>query len=158
MMQVSVEGGQKFVLEAADLQNLDVVKTGDNHWHVVKDGRSYNVHLIAFNREEKKITLRINNTEIETTVRTATDVLLEKLGINDSSKSKVNVVKAPMPGLVLSIAAKEGNTVNKGDTLLVLEAMKMENVIKAPANGTVKKISVAVKQAVEKGQALVEFE
>ena len=51
-------------------------------------------------------------------------------------------IMAPMPGLVLSIAAKEGDTVEAGQTLLVMEAMKMENAITAPYGGTVSKIYV----------------
>ena len=71
---------------------------------------------------------------------------------------KNNNVKAPMPGLVLRIIAQEGDTVKKGDALLVLEAMKMENVIKAEGEGTIKRIAVAPKQVVEKNTLLVEME
>ena len=72
-------------------------------------------------------------------------------------QTKANVVKAPMPGLVLRIIAKEGDTVKKGDGILVLEAMKMENVIKADGDGTIKRICVSEKQAVEKNTLLVEL-
>ena len=62
-----------------------------------------------------------------------------------------------MPGLVLRVTANEGQAVNKGDTLLVLEAMKMENSIKSPGDGLVSKIMVKPGQAVEKNQLLVVF-
>jgi biotin carboxyl carrier protein len=71
---------------------------------------------------------------------------------------KVNNLKAPMPGLVLRMNVKVGDTVKKGDALLVLEAMKMENVIKAAGDGVVKKITATEKTAVEKGAVLIEFE
>ncbi|HAY36191.1 MAG: hypothetical protein HOC28_04680 [Bacteroidetes Order II. Incertae sedis bacterium] len=63
-----------------------------------------------------------------------------------------------MPGLVLSIAVKAGDLVEKGSPLLVLEAMKMENEIKAESEGIVASVSVNAGEAVLKGQVLIEFE
>ena len=80
------------------------------------------------------------------------------MGLSVGGSQKVNVVKAPMPGLVLQITATLGQDVQKGDTLLILEAMKMENVIKATGEGRVKSIAVQQGAAVEKGQLLIEFE
>jgi biotin carboxyl carrier protein len=51
-----------------------------------------------------------------------------------------------------------GDTVNKGDTILILEAMKMENVLKATGEGIIKAIKIAPKQNVEKNQVMIEFE
>ena len=63
-----------------------------------------------------------------------------------------------MPGLVLRIMVNEGDTIQKGDALIVLEAMKMENIIKASGEGVVKKIVAQTKQAVEKNQVLMVME
>ncbi len=60
-----------------------------------------------------------------------------------------------MPGAIVKLNVKEGDTVNKGDVLLVLEAMKMENELKAPANCIVKKIFVEEKTSVDKGKILI---
>ncbi len=62
-----------------------------------------------------------------------------------------------MPGLVLDLRVNEGESVKKGDPILVLEAMKMENIIKSPIDGTIKKINVKKGLAVEKNQVLVHF-
>ncbi|MCL4140737.1 UNVERIFIED_CONTAM: hypothetical protein GTU68_026156 [Idotea baltica] len=62
-----------------------------------------------------------------------------------------------MPGLVLEVAVTAGQEVAEGDTLLVLEAMKMENVIKASAAGVVTEVKIAAGDSVEKGQVLVGF-
>jgi len=72
--------------------------------------------------------------------------------------SSDNMIVAPMPGIILSIAVKEGDEVNAGDSLLVLEAMKMENEIHAPQAGKVKKIHVNEGAEVQSGSQLVEFE
>lgn len=63
-------------------------------------------------------------------------------------------VSAPMPGKILSVKAKEGDSVKAGDVLLVLEAMKMENDIVAPQDGVVASINVKVGDSVESGAKL----
>lgn len=65
-------------------------------------------------------------------------------------------IVAPMPGLVLAIKAKEGDTVAAGQTLLVMEAMKMENAIASPYAGTVTKIYVRDGDSISEGDLLVE--
>ena len=64
-------------------------------------------------------------------------------------------VTAPMPGKILSIKVKEGDSVHSGDVLLVLEAMKMENDIVAPKDGTVVSINAKVGDSVESAQVLI---
>jgi glutaconyl-coA decarboxylase len=63
-------------------------------------------------------------------------------------------VSAPMPGKILAVKAKEGDSVKAGDVLLVLEAMKMENDIVAPQDGVVASINVKVGDSVESGAKL----
>lgn len=64
---------------------------------------------------------------------------------------------AGMPGRVLDVLVSEGATVQKGDTLVLLEAMKMELRIQAPADGQVSRVLCAAGQVVERGQVLVEM-
>jgi biotin carboxyl carrier protein len=71
------------------------------------------------------------------------------------SHKHINEVKAPMPGLVLRVMIEPGQAIQKGDTLLILEAMKMENVLKAPSDGIVSKILVSKGDKVEKNQVMV---
>ena len=66
-----------------------------------------------------------------------------------------NKINSPLPGSVISIAVKEGQAVKKGDTLLVLESMKMENPILSDCDGTVTKIAVAAGQSVMQDDLLV---
>ncbi|HEY9152046.1 MAG TPA: biotin/lipoyl-containing protein [Anaerolineales bacterium] len=65
---------------------------------------------------------------------------------------------APMPGQVRSVNVKEGDAVTKGQTLLVLEAMKMEIRIQSPRDGKVKTLHVKQGQTVEREQVLIELE
>lgn len=73
--------------------------------------------------------------------------------LNESSSGSV---RSPMPGLVLRIEVNEGQTVNAGQTLVVMEAMKMENTVLAPHNGTVRRILVTEGASVSEGDVLVE--
>ena len=66
-----------------------------------------------------------------------------------------NKINSPLPGSVISVAVKEGQAVKKGDTLLVLESMKMENPILSDCDGTVSKIAVAAGQSVMQDDLLV---
>ena len=67
------------------------------------------------------------------------------------------IVRAPMPGVILSIECKLGDKVEAGDILLMLEAMKMENAVYAPKSGVIKKIAVSEKQSVKYGEVLLEI-
>ena len=64
-------------------------------------------------------------------------------------------IVAPMPGTVLSVGVEVGAVVTKGQTLLVLEAMKMENEIQAPADGTVQEVNVSQGLSVNAGDTLI---
>ena len=73
--------------------------------------------------------------------------------VTDASKA----VTAPLPGTIVAVAVKEGQTVQVGQELLTLEAMKMKNSIRASRAGTVKAILVHVGDQVRHGQALLEY-
>lgn len=64
-------------------------------------------------------------------------------------------IKAPMPGLVVDVPVGEGQEVAKGDTVIILESMKMQNELKAPRGGVVQRIGVKTGQSVEQNKVLV---
>jgi biotin carboxyl carrier protein len=78
-----------------------------------------------------------------------------RAGVNEQGVMKI---KAPMPGKVVRVLAGVGTPVEAGQSVLVIEAMKMQNELKAPKTGVVKKINVAEGAAVDAGQALAEVE
>jgi pyruvate carboxylase subunit B len=73
-------------------------------------------------------------------------------------QSRASVVKAPMPGLVVRVEVEVGQSVDPGQGVIVLEAMKMENELRAVGGGVVRAVLVSQGAAVEKGDVLVEFE
>ena len=82
----------------------------------------------------------------------------EKVIAKPSAGSKGNVVVAPLPGVVLSIPVKVGDTVNAADTVLLLEAMKMENAIHAGRDGRIASINVNPGDSVLEGATLLTIE
>ncbi|MDX1991291.1 MAG: biotin/lipoyl-containing protein [bacterium] len=64
-------------------------------------------------------------------------------------------IRAPMPGLVVAIPVSEGDTVKAGQTVVILESMKMQNELKSPRDGTVQRISAEAGQTVEQKKILV---
>ncbi len=82
----------------------------------------------------------------------------EKVIAKPSAGSKGNAVVAPLPGVVLSIPVKVGDTVNAADTVLLLEAMKMENAIHAGHDGRIASINVNPGDSVLEGATLLTIE
>jgi len=84
--------------------------------------------------------------------------LLKSFGKTFVNQADTLAIKAPMPGLVVSVNVEPGDIVDPGKGMLILEAMKMENEIRSPIRGKVKSISVTKGKAVEKGEVLLVIE
>ena len=80
------------------------------------------------------------------------------MGFTIGKAKQINIIKAPMPGLILEISVFIGQTVQENDNLLILTAMKMENSLRSPRDGVIKSIDVNVGDSVIKGDLLIEFE
>ena len=162
MIKATVNGKKQFAIEknTMDGQEIqwDLIEFRENIFHIIKGDKGYSATLISFNAEEKTMVVNVNGNDYEIAIKDKHDLLLQQLGINAKSSTAVQNIKAPMPGLIIQIAATEGAEVKKGDALLILEAMKMENVIKSPRDGKIKKVHVQLKQPVEKNQLMLEFE
>ncbi len=162
MIKATINGKQEFTVEGNSLNGTavdwDLLELRNDTFHIIKDNKSYNATLISFNAEEKTMVLNVNGNEYEISIKDKNDLLLQQLGISVKTSSAIQLLKAPMPGLIINVSVNAGDEVKKGDTLLILEAMKMENVIKSPRDGKIKKVNVELRKAVEKNQVMLEFE
>ena len=118
---------------------------GDGSYAVKVGNKSFNV-TIAGNKAT------VNGKSFDIDVKAGAAAAAPAAGASAGGNQEV---KAPLPGLVLRISVNEGASVNAGDEILVLEAMKMETPIKAAAAGTVKSICVKQGDQVTAGQVLV---
>ena len=135
----------------------DLVRLGPGEYSLIHEGRSMRVLVLKVDKEQSTVRLRIGGHTYTAQIQDEESRLMEALGL-EKAVLKVREVKAPMPGLVIDVLVKPGDTVTKDDPLLVLEAMKMENVLKAPGDGVVASVPAEKGKAVEKGQLLVGFE
>jgi biotin carboxyl carrier protein len=111
----------------------------------------------------KRVTAYVSsdNTRRWVTVNGQTFVLSKSSGTRKSGHGHHHAAReltAPMPGQVRAVNVSEGDVVIKGQTLLVLEAMKMEIRVQAPQDGVVKKLFVKQGQTVEREQILIDLE
>jgi acetyl/propionyl-CoA carboxylase alpha subunit len=108
------------------------VYPSDEGWQVLLHGRLYPV--VVIDEREKR--------------------LLESAG-GRVAESGEFYLKAPMPGLIVSVPVSEGQKIEKGEVLVVLESMKMQNELKAPRDGTVTRLRVKMGDSVEQKQTLL---
>ncbi|MBI2729675.1 MAG: biotin/lipoyl-binding protein [Sphingobacteriales bacterium] len=146
----------EFSFSKEEIESADLIKISPTEFNLIKDQRSVNAKLI--HADGKRITVEVEGESFEMEIKDALDMLVDQMGYSAASGKQIKEIKAPMPGLVLEINVTDGQTVNEGDKILILEAMKMENSIMIQTNAVIKRIAVSSGQAVEKGQLLVELE
>lgn len=157
MYKFYINDTYEFELGEQDLRhNIEAYEQG--RFHIILNDKSYNAELVESDTAAKTLTIKVNNNTYTIQAEDRFDRLLKQLGFSNLNTQKIDNIKAPMPGLVLKISIETGQAINKGDTLLILEAMKMENAIKSPGEGVVKHIKVKEGDAVDKGQILIELE
>ena len=138
--------------------SLDIIETNTGIYHLLMNDESYHIEVLKVDYNTKTFDIKIRNNKYSLEIRDDLDELLHQMGMDNLNTVTINEIKAPMPGLVLNILVEEGTKVEKGDNLLVLEAMKMENNIKSPTDGIVKKIHCVKGRAVEKNEVMIVFE
>lgn len=134
-----------------------------NKLRVVVNGKQFGVQVVK--RSGSTMTLEVNGTSYEVDVANdPTAALAVSQGApptsmpapaRSSPRSGDGRITAPMPGIVVSVEAQPGESVKAGQTLIVIEAMKMENPISAPRDGVVKEVLVKPKSEVAQGQELI---
>jgi biotin carboxyl carrier protein len=149
---------REYPVEADELTGLDVLSPSPGQYHLLRDGKSYHIEVLALDMVSKIVTLTVNGRQQTMRISDETDQLVKQLGFATVSTVKSKNVIAPMPGLVLDVMVKPGDHVTEGTPLIILEAMKMENVLKAEVDGEVIAIPVEKGQAVEKKQLLIEID
>ncbi|HEB62615.1 MAG TPA: acetyl-CoA carboxylase biotin carboxyl carrier protein subunit [Bacteroidetes bacterium] len=144
-----------FEINNSEVENLDIIQNEDGSYNLIYENKSYHLDIINSEINDKTYTVSVNGKAIDLNIKDSLDQMLDKMGFSNNKKHSSGEIKSPMPGMVLHIDVEEGQEIEKGDTLLVLEAMKMENLIKAHANGVIKSVKVKEGEAVSKNQVLL---
>lgn len=118
--------------------------------------KKYLVEIVE--KSQNKYTVLINGVSYTFSIETPISYKRKKYLDKNKSKSKLELVGAPMPGKIVDILVDAGAKVKDGEAILILEAMKMQNEIIAPVSGVVKKIFVHNDDIVNKEDVLVEIE
>jgi biotin carboxyl carrier protein len=121
-------------------------------------GKSYHGEILENNLENNRIKLKLNHAVYEVNKKGNLDDLIASLGMDKPKIKRIKELQAPMPGRILKLFVEVGQEVQVGDSILSLEAMKMENVLKSDGVGIVKNIQVELGNVVDKGSVLIEFE
>jgi biotin carboxyl carrier protein len=117
---------------------------------LIIDGRSYQVDI---HTDKDRHEVLVEGEQFGFELFDERKALLKSSG--DLGAEGVQEIKSSMPGKIVKVLVEEGNEVDQGDGLVIVEAMKMENEIKSPKAGVVKKIGVAEGDIVEAGALLI---
>ena len=156
--QVHILGEKPIDIDERTIDSLDVVSNADQQlYHVLFNGKSHRIHVLKIDVPQKTLCIEWNGLKWEIRLRDEIDLLAEKLSRSRHTMQSIAEVKAPMPGVILNCAVTPGDGVRKGDTLFVIEAMKMENIIRAPIDAVVDEVCVQAGDKVDKDAVLLRF-
>jgi biotin carboxyl carrier protein len=156
-------------------QPITILSSANLHYELLIKGTYYRVKIEA--EQPSKLVFQIGEKEYEIYFSSDTkgiwaisyegyifemqrlDFLLESISpVRFDSDGHSNDVFSPMPGKVIKLFVNKGDKVNKGDIILIVEAMKMENSIVSPSNGLISEINVAINDRIDPSKALINIE
>ncbi len=162
MRYVATINEREFVVEIVDEQHVNVdgvpyrvdfEPVGDQPvCSLIVDGQSYNAHVYP---EEDGWQVLFQGDLYSVRVEDEREKRLRSALGGGPADSVEFHLKAPMPGLVVAVPVSEGQGIEKGDVLLVLESMKMQNELKSPRAGTIVRVRVEVGDRVEQKETLL---
>ncbi|MEP3836123.1 MAG: acetyl-CoA carboxylase biotin carboxyl carrier protein subunit [Algibacter sp.] len=156
--KVKVNNSFDFNITEGELSSLDLFKTSENNFHILQNNKSINAKITEADFQTKTYQVTLRNHTYNVSISNALDMLIKDMGLSAKKAKQIDVIKAPMPGLILELHVEVGQEVKENDTLFILEAMKMENSISSPRAGIIKSISIKNGDPVEKNQLLIEFD
>jgi len=162
MRYITTIGNQEFLVEVQDDKHVildgktyevDFTPVGDQPvFSLLLDGRSYEAFVYPAGKAWQVL---FHGISYEAMVEEEMEKQLRMASGGFISETAEYHLLAPMPGLVVMVAVSDGDEVQKGDVLIVLESMKMQNELKAPRAGTVTRSRVKPGDGVEQRQILL---
>jgi pyruvate carboxylase subunit B len=146
------QNGKQLLREKKEQLTFEFKSLGNNRFVFILNDHSYLIHIT---KENSIYHIHLDGDYFPVRVEDAQTRELRYLVEHVKEAGGEHSICAPIPGLITKIKVKEGDKINAGEGLVILEAMKMENEIKADSEGVIKKILVSEKMPVDKDQELI---
>lgn len=144
------------VLLDNDENKIEVLKRfSDDYYEIEINGRKV---IVGLRKDNNQIQLNYQNRWFDIDIIDSFSAIKKEMTRLSGNGSKTNIIRAPMPGLVVKINKNINDKVEKGETILIIEAMKMENAIKSPVDGIITSIKLKIGNSVAKNDVLFEIE
>lgn len=162
MKYITTVDGQEYLVEVMDDGRISVNGTiYQVSFESVSDEPLYSILIDGFSYEafvqpdEELWQVLLRGSQYAVKVEDEREKRLRAAAGSSQAVSDEYILKAPMPGLVVSVPVGEGDLVGKGDVLVILESMKMQNELRAPIQGQVLRVRAQIGNSVERGQVLL---
>lgn len=152
-----VNDTDRFNITKKEAEQFDTVTSGTSV-HAISNNHSLTATILKADFLNRTYTVKVNGNQYTVRIEDELDALIAEMGLSLGEDLVANEITAPMPGLIIEVNITEGQEVQKGDFLCVLEAMKMENALSSPRDGVIKSVAIVTGQTVDKGDLLIEFE
>ncbi len=162
MKYVTTVNNQEFQIEIVDERHIRIGEqllevdfeaiNGQPVFSIILDGKSYE-SFVYQGDEDWEVLIRGRQYQVK--IEDERERRLKAAASGGVAEGGEFHLKAPMPGLVVSVLVEEGQEVKKGQVMLILESMKMQNELKAPRDGVIERVRVKAGESVEQKQAML---
>lgn len=150
--EIAEEGGFIEISDGDQSYQVDLEPLGGDLFSLLIDNQSF---VIEASQNEKAIHVSVNQHDYDVPILNERQKMEAKIaGASDHLAAK-GEVRAPMPGLILKIEIEKGASIQTGQPLIIMEAMKMENEIRSQVDGEIVEVLVKENQKVEKNDLLI---
>jgi len=147
----------QYTFQLIDADNITINDSEVNNQIILDNNKSKLVSVKWVDHELKRYQIQIDGRIYHVQISDEVDQQILTMNLKSKRSNQLKELRAPMPGLVRQVNVQAGDQVDAGDSLFILEAMKMENLLKSPVNGKVSDVFVKPGESVEKNQILLSF-
>lgn len=142
------------LLVNGERREVDFLALGPSLYSILMDGLS---HELVIEERDDQVEVLMRGKLYAGKVMDERAQLMASRGGGAGAESGDTVIKSPMPGLVVAVKVEPGQVVQAGQTVVILESMKMQNELKSPRSGVIHEVNISAGQSVEQGKVLVKI-
>jgi biotin carboxyl carrier protein len=153
---IGMDGSKALIDVDGITYDVDIVMVEEGVYSIIHQGKSYNIEMIQGNGPKNYFVNTYSSSHDVEIIDSQSRY--QKSRNKDNIDSAEKIITTPMPGKVIRIPVSVGQEVEKGATVIVISAMKMESEYRSPVDGTIKKIFVNEGDSIAGNQPLIEIE